>query len=113
MSQKSTPYDSFDEIRQVVIDGISDNMALLVKSGKYGAINTTEATTTVFHVIMFKSEAYTLQDNTTIDGHIITSVEFVVKAQNLCCVKVNTNWYWDQYPQQNVITVPTRTILQP
>ena len=29
--QKSTPSDAFDEIHQVVLDGISDNMALLVE----------------------------------------------------------------------------------
>ena len=27
MSHKSTPYDAYDEIHQVVLDGISDNMA--------------------------------------------------------------------------------------
>ena len=37
----------------------------------------------------------------------------VVKEQYLCYMKVNTNWYWDQHPQQHVITVPTRTILHP
>ena len=47
-------------------------MASSVQSGKYGAINTTNRATNVFYVIMFKSEAYTLQDNTTIDGKIIT-----------------------------------------
>ena len=40
--QKSTPYDAFDEIHQVVLDGISDNMASLVEPGNYGAINTTD-----------------------------------------------------------------------
>ena len=39
---KSTSFDTFDEIYQVVIDGISDNMASLVESIKYGAINTTD-----------------------------------------------------------------------
>ena len=47
---------------------------------------------------MFKSEAYTIQDNTTIDVHIITSGELVVKAQYLSSMKVYTNWYWDQHP---------------
>ena len=42
LSQNSTPSDAFDEIHQVVLDGISDNMASLVESGKYGAINTTD-----------------------------------------------------------------------
>ena len=40
LSSKSTSSDTFDEINQVVIDGISDNMASLVESGTYGAINT-------------------------------------------------------------------------
>ena len=38
LSQKSTPFDKFDEIRQVVLDGISDNMASKVESGNNGAI---------------------------------------------------------------------------
>ena len=83
MSQKSNPFDAFDEIHQVVIDGISDNMTALVQYGKYGAINTSETSTNLFYVIMFTSEAYTLQNNTTIDGQIITSVKLVIKAQSL------------------------------
>ena len=43
-------------------------MASLVESRKYGAINTTDTTTKVFYVIMFKSEAYTLQENKKTDG---------------------------------------------
>ena len=66
-SQKSTPSDTFDEINQVFIYGISDNMALLVTSGKYGAINITGKTTNGFYVIVFTSESYTLQENTRID----------------------------------------------
>ena len=71
MSSKSTSSETFDEICQVVLDGISDNMASLVESGKYGAINTTDTPTNGFYVIMFTSGAYTLQENTTIDGQII------------------------------------------
>ena len=73
MSQKSTSSDAFNEIHQVILDGISDNMALLVESEKCGSINTTDTATNGFYVIMFTSEAYTIQDNTTIDGQIITA----------------------------------------
>ena len=73
MSHKSTSYDTFDEINQVVLDGISDSMASLVESGKYGAIKTTDKTTNGFYFIMFTSEAYILQENTNIYGHIITT----------------------------------------
>ena len=62
---------------------------------------------------MFTSEAYKLQDNTQIDGKIITAGELVAKAQYLCSVQVDTNWYWNQHPQQHVNTVPTHTILHP
>ena len=61
LSQKSTPSDAFDEIHQVFLDGISDNMASLVESGKYGAINTTDTSTDGFYVIMLTYGAYTLQ----------------------------------------------------
>ena len=113
MSHNSTPSDDFDEIHQVFIDGISDHMASLVESVKYGAINTTDTATDGFYVIIFTSESYTLQNKTTIDGKIITAGELVVKAQYPCYIQVYTNWYWNQYPQQDFITVPTRTILHP
>ena len=51
-------------------DGISDNMASLVESVKYRSINTTDTTTNVFYIVMFISEAYTIQDNTTLDRKI-------------------------------------------
>ena len=53
LSQKSTPSDKFDEINQVVLDGISDNMVALVESVKYVSINTTNTKTNAFYVIMF------------------------------------------------------------
>ena len=62
---------------------------------------------------MFTSSAYTLQENATIDRQIITAGELVVKAQYLCSMQIDTNWYWNQQPKHHVITVPTRTILHP
>ena len=88
-------------------------MASSVESGKYGAINTTYTSTNGLYVIMFASDAYTLQENTTIDGQIIISGELVVNAKYLCSMQAETNWYWNQQPKHHVITVPTRTILHP
>ena len=113
LSQKSTPYDEFDEIHQVFLDGISNNMASLVQSGKYGAINTSDTSTNGFYFIMIKSEAYTLKNNTTIDGKIITSGKLFVKEQYICSMQEITNWFWDQHTKQKVITVPTCTIIHP
>ena len=84
---KLTSFEVFDEINQVVLDGISNNMASLVQSGMYGAINTDETSTKGFYVIKFMSEAYPLQNNTQIDGPIIYSDGLVVKAQYLCSMQ--------------------------
>ena len=40
LSHKETQSEAFEDINQVVLDGISDNMALLVQSCKYGAMKT-------------------------------------------------------------------------
>ena len=57
------------------------------------------------------SQAYKIQDNKTIDRQIINAEELFVKAQYHCSMQVYTNWYWNQHPQQHVITVPTLTTL--
>ena len=88
-------------------------MASLVESGKYGAIKTTDTSTNGFYVIMFTSGAYTLQENTTIDGQIITAGELVVNAKYICFIQVDTNWYWNQQPKHHFITVPIPTIIHP
>ena len=58
-------------------------------------MNTTDTTNNRSYVIMFTSEAYTLQDNTTIYGKIITAGKLVAEAQYHYYMQVDTNWYWD------------------
>ena len=88
-------------------------MASLVESENYGAIHTTNRETIGFYVIIFKSEEYTLQDDTTKDRKIITSGGLFVKSQYLCSMQIDTNWYCNQQQKDYVITVPTRKILHP
>ena len=93
LTPKSTPSEAFDEINQVVLDGIIENMT------SYG-----------FYVIPFISDAYTLQSNNKIYEIFISSGDLVVKSQYLCSVHENTNWYWKQQPLQQTIILPTRII---
>ena len=79
----------------------------------YGAINTDDTTTNGLYVIQFISEAYTLQNNTTIYGQVISAGESVVKAQYFYSVKEKTNFYCKQQPLQQTIIVPTHTIFHP
>ena len=58
-------------------------MASLVQSSKYGAIDTNEKSINVYYVIKFISQEYIVQNNITIDEHILTYVELVVKEKYL------------------------------
>ena len=69
-------------------------MALLVQPGMCSTINTDETTENLFYVILFIAQAYTLQNNTTIDGQVIYAGELFVMAKYICSMKENTNWYW-------------------
>ena len=88
-------------------------MASLVQLGMYGAINTYDTTTNLFYVIKLVSDEYKLQSNTTIYGQVISDGELVFKAQYLCSMQENTNWYWKQQPLQQTIIVPTCKIINP
>ena len=81
LTPKSIPFEAFDEIHRVVLDRISENMASLFQSVMYGANNIDDTTTNGLYVIQFISEAYTLKNNTTIDGKVIYAGELVFKAQ--------------------------------
>ena len=62
---------------------------------------------------MITSGAYTLQENTSIDGKIITVGELFAKAKYLFSIQIDTNLYCNQQPKHIVITVPTLKILHP
>ena len=47
----------------------------------YGSINTDGTTKNGFYVVQLLSDSYTLQNNTTIDGQVISAGELVFKAQ--------------------------------
>ena len=67
-SQKTTTSETFEDIYQVVFNGIIDNMDSLVQYCKYGSINTTYTSTIGYYIIDFVSEEYTLQYVTTCEG---------------------------------------------
>ena len=111
MSPKSIPFEALDDIHKVVLDRISENMASLVRSGMYDAINIDDTKTNVLYAIKFIPDAYTLQNNTTIDGQVISSGELFFRAQYLFFMQENNNWYWKQQPLKQNIIFSTLTIL--
>ena len=79
----------------------------------YGNIHTYDTTTNGLYFIQFISNEYTLQNNTTFDGQVISTGKLVAKAQHLFSMQENKNWYLKQQPLQQTTIVPTRTILHP
>ena len=86
MSHKVTTSDYSEDTHKFVLYGISDSMASLVQSSKYGAINTTDASTMGYYVIKFVLQSYTLHDYTTCNGKIISAGELIIKLQYLGCM---------------------------
>ena len=86
-------------------------MAPLVQSDKYVAMNKTDTTTNGFYAIMFISEAYTLKNNITIDGQIISAGELLVKAQYIFSMQENIRFYWKKQPLKHTIIFTTSKII--
>ena len=55
-------------------------MVSLFQSGKYDSINIDYTTTNLFYIIQFISETYTLQNNTKMNGKVISSGALFVRA---------------------------------
>ena len=60
-SYKATTSEAFEDIFQVVLDGISENMVSLVQYGNYVAVNTIYSATMGYYVIKFLSGSYNVQ----------------------------------------------------
>ena len=103
----------FDEIHQVVLDGICDNMASLVESWTYGSIKITGISTNGFLCYHVHIRCIYTKGKHNNWWKIITAGELVVKAKYICSMQIDTNWYWNQQPKHHVVTVPTRKILHP
>ena len=94
LSHRAITSELFEEIRRVSLYVISNNMALLVQSDKYGSMNTTYSTTMGYYVINCFSEAYTLQEDTTCYGQIGTSGELVSIAHYIRCMQEKKKCCW-------------------
>ena len=86
-----------------MLGGISDNMASLVKLGKYGAINSVDTTAMGYYVIKYLSEPYTLQEVKTKYGQVSKSAEPVVKSEYLSLMKTKKMVLATSWKNQSVL----------
>ena len=90
-NNKTTTHEYFYTSHKFVLDGISDNMSVLVYNEKYVARNTADPTTIRYYFFKFLSEPYTLQDEKTMNKKVIKAGELIIKASYPSIIKTNTN----------------------
>ena len=91
---KTTSIEDFGTVHELVLDGISENMASLVQLGKYRSIYAAYLTTMGYYVIKYRYEPYTLQEEQTTHGQVSKAGELVVKSEYLSLMKEKRNCYW-------------------
>ena len=87
LSHKAETSVAFEDIYQVVLDGISDNMASLVQYGNYVSINTTDTLTMGYYVIRFFLRGIHFKRLHCMLRKKNSAVELVLNAQYLSCIQ--------------------------
>ena len=95
-TNKTTSSEDFNDNYKVVFDGISENMDLLVHTGKYGVINTTDLKKMGYYVENYLYGALILQEYTNIERQLNKPYELLVRTEYLSSIKTKTNCYWKQ-----------------
>ena len=67
-------------MNQNILDGNVMNMPLIVTEGNYSAIKYDDFTCHGWYIARFSSSLYTLQDNLSIDFHVVSSGEMVCEG---------------------------------
>ena len=82
-TNKNRSNEFFDEIRKVVLYGISYIMAYLVQRGKYGVISLTYPTMMDYCVVKFLPDTVMLQEDNTTDGEVLKTGEISIISEYL------------------------------
>ena len=70
------------------------NMYLIIREGKYGAIDTKNYLFHGYYIINFYSFPYTLQSELIIDGQVISSSEIVCEGTYFFPISINSRYYF-------------------
>ena len=72
------------------------NMYLIIREGKYGAIDTDNSSCHGYYIIKFYSLPYNLQPDLSIDGQVISSSEIVCEGNYFFPISINYHYYFLQ-----------------
>ena len=69
------------------------NMYLIIREGKYGAIDTDDSSCHGYYIIKFYSLPYNLQPDLSIDGQVISSGKIVCEGTYFFPININSHYY--------------------
>ena len=69
------------------------NMYLIIIEGKYGTIDTDDSSCQGYYITKVSSSPYTLQEDLSIDGHVISSSEIVCEVTYFFQININSHYY--------------------
>ena len=105
-TNKTISFEGFVEIHKVLLDKISDNIASLVNTGRYGVISTTYIETMGYYVVKFLSHIVTLHYNNTTYEKVFKAGELAVTPEFLRSMKYTTNWFCDTEKNEQILIFP-------
>ena len=69
------------------------NMSLIIMEGNHGAIDANDSTRHGYYIIKISSSTYTLQEDLSIDGQFISSVEMLCEGTYFFPINTNYCYY--------------------
>eukprot|EP00957_Ditylum_brightwellii_P199366 15196263-Ditylum_brightwellii.AAC.1 len=70
-ASQDTGDDDLIEVQDSIIQGIADNMGVMVNENDFGAVNTNDPEAKGFCIVKFTSLSYTLQENIEVDNVLL------------------------------------------
>ena len=72
------------------------NMYLIFIEGKYFSIDATYTSCQGYYIIIFSSSTYTLQEDLSIDGQVISSRKILCEGTHFFPINMNPHYYFLQ-----------------
>ena len=92
-ANKGTDNTTFEEINEIIVDGLAMNMAPLIKPGNFGAIRINNDSKHGYEIVQFKSDEYAPQEQQLCNSIIMNIGELVLKVVYLLRIDDTDMWY--------------------
>ena len=83
----------YERVNRTILHGNVMNMPFIIIEEKYGAIDANDSACHGYYIIRFSSSTYTLLEDLSIDGQVISLGEMVFKGTYYFPININYHYY--------------------